>query len=73
MVSSATISLKADFILNEKLTLSIFDLNGKMIKQMEMKNESSIQIDRDGMSSGIYLVNIASADHGSVTKRIVVE
>jgi N-acetylneuraminic acid mutarotase len=73
MVASATISLNADFILNERLTLSIFDLNGKMIKQMEMKNENAIQIDRDGMSSGIYLVNIASADHGAVTKRLVVE
>lgn len=74
MSASATLSFdNSSFILNEKLTVSIFDLNGRMLRQLEMKNTNVLQIERDGMASGIYLVNVSSATHGSVTKRLIVE
>lgn len=74
MSASATLSFdNAAFILNEKMTVSIFDLSGKMLRQLEMKNTNVLQLERDGMASGIYLVNVSSATHGVVTKRLIVE
>ncbi|CAN5225723.1 hypothetical protein BH09BAC5_BH09BAC5_27490 [soil metagenome] len=74
MISSATVSFdNSQLNANEKVTLSIFDLNGKLLKQSELKNENQFEIERDGMSSGIYIVNIVSANHGSVSKRMMVE
>jgi N-acetylneuraminic acid mutarotase len=74
MIASATISFDGSFAgMNEDLTVTVFDLNGKMISQSEMKNETTLQIEREGMVSGMYLVKVASEKHGAVTKRLVVQ
>lgn len=72
MVDAATISLNTS-LGNEKLTVSIFDLNGRVIKQEEMKNETMLQLERGEMTSGIYLVRIASPSRGAITKKLIVE
>ncbi len=74
MITSAIVSFdNAVLTSNEKVSVSIFDLNGKVLKQMDMTNEKEIQINREGLTSGVYLVNISSAQHGGITKRLIVE
>jgi hypothetical protein len=74
MVESTTINFDAALVnANEKITISIFDMQGKEIQKFEMKNETQIKVDREGMSPGIYLVNVVSSHHGSLTKRLMVE
>ncbi len=74
MLESTTINLDASLVsANEKITISIFDMQGKELRKFEMKNETQLVIERDGMASGIYLVNVVSAHHGSLTKRLMVE
>jgi N-acetylneuraminic acid mutarotase len=72
MITSSTLSLDAS-LANEKISVSIFDMQGKQMRHYEMKGESQLQIDRDGMAPGIYLVNIVSENHSSLTKRLMVE
>ncbi len=71
MTTSATIDVDAQ-LTNEKISVSIFDMNGNVVREMELKNDHAT-INRDGLSSGIYLVNVVSEKHGSLTKRLVVE
>jgi hypothetical protein len=74
MVNSATISFDGSFAnMNENLTVTVFDLGGKIISQAEMQNETTLEIERDGMVSGIYLVRVSSKQHGAVTKRLMVQ
>jgi N-acetylneuraminic acid mutarotase len=74
MISSSTVNLDPELVnANEKMTVSIFDLQGKELRKFEMKNESKFIIEREDLSSGIYLVNIVSEHHGSLTKRLMVE
>lgn len=74
VINSATLHLDASWLMDhEKYTISVFDMHGNIIREMEMKNENEITFDRDGMSAGVYLVTISSPGRGTVTKRLVVE
>ncbi|MEO5645435.1 MAG: kelch repeat-containing protein [Bacteroidia bacterium] len=74
MLTAATLSVDNSlFNNNDKLIVFVFDLNGKMLRKLEMKNTNVLQIEREELASGIYLVHIVSAMHGAVTKRLIVE
>jgi Secretion system C-terminal sorting domain len=53
-------------------SVSISDLNGRVIKTENFSNVSDIKVNVSGLSSGMYLMNINS-DQGVVTKKIVKE
>jgi N-acetylneuraminic acid mutarotase len=72
MIESSTINLDAE-LLNDKISISMFDLNGKEVRNMEMKNSTQLTIQRGDLSAGIYLVKVVSDKHGSLTKRLIVE
>ncbi len=74
MVDAATISLDGSLQDgNEKMTVSVFDLNGRVVREMDMTNATTLRIERGEMGSGVYLVQLVSAAHGAVTKRLIVE
>ncbi len=74
MVDVVTISLDG-FLSgsNEKWSVSIFDLNGRIVRQIDMTNATTLQIERREMGSGVYLVQLISATRGAVTKRLIVD
>ena len=51
-------------------SISITDLNGRVVKQNSYSNVSDVQINISDLSSGVYMMNISS-DRGSVTKKII--
>jgi N-acetylneuraminic acid mutarotase len=74
MVNSATLHLDASMLMdNTKYSVKIFDMHGRVIREMEMKNENEMTLERNDLDAGIYLVNISSPGKGSVTKRLMVE
>ena len=56
---------------NYKITsVSISDLNGRIVKQSAFDNLSKVELNVSDLSSGVYMMNIKSAQ-GEVTKKIV--
>ncbi len=51
-------------------SISITDLNGRIVKQNTYSNETNVQVNISDLSSGVYMMNITSAE-GSVTKKII--
>lgn len=51
-------------------TVSITDLNGRVVKSLKLNGESTSQINISELSAGVYMMNISS-DKGSITKKIV--
>lgn len=51
-------------------SISITDLNGRIVKQNTYSNETNVQVNISDLSSGVYMMNITS-DKGSVTKKII--
>lgn len=74
METEATIALDPQ-ILNssEKISITVLDLNGKEIQSWQESGNSQIRLMRNGMQSGMYLVNIRTEKNGSVCKRILVK
>lgn len=50
--------------------ISITDLNGRVVKQINYSNVSDIQVNITDLTSGMYMMNINS-ENGIVTKKIV--
>jgi hypothetical protein len=51
-------------------SIKIVDLNGRVVKQINVNNVANTQINVSDMTSGIYFMNIIS-DQGTVTKKII--
>jgi hypothetical protein len=51
-------------------SISITDLNGRVVKQNTYSNVTNVQVNISDLSSGVYMMNISS-DKGSVTKKII--
>jgi hypothetical protein len=51
-------------------SISITDLNGRIVKQNTYSNVTNVQVNISDLSSGVYMMNITS-DKGSVTKKII--
>jgi len=51
-------------------SVNITDINGRTVKSVKLNGEASAQVNISDLSSGIYMMNIAS-DQGSVIKKIV--
>ena len=51
-------------------SISITDLNGRVVKQNTYSNGTNVQVNISDLSSGVYMMNITS-DKGSVTKKII--
>lgn len=54
-------------------SIELFDLTGRMVKQVAGLNVTEYAIQRDGLTSGVYFAKIKSNKGGVITKRIVVE
>jgi hypothetical protein len=62
-----TISNSENILLN---SISITDLNGRIVKQNSYSNVTNVQVNISDLASGVYMMNITS-DKGSVTKKII--
>ncbi|MBI3511608.1 MAG: T9SS type A sorting domain-containing protein [Bacteroidetes bacterium] len=71
MTDAATISIDAQY-LNSATQICIYDLNGKMVRELSTKNNSQLKITREDLSPGIYLLNVRSQNK-QVTKKLIVE
>ncbi len=73
VVTSATLQLETDLVnANEKITVVIFDVQGKEVKRIVSTGTNAIVIDRDGMEAGLYLVQVSTEAHGAIVKRMMV-
>jgi N-acetylneuraminic acid mutarotase len=73
MTDQATVSIEQDALASlEKVTVTVFDLNGKALQVIDATSEPKISLERGSMAAGIYLVCIQTARHGAVTKQLVV-
>jgi hypothetical protein len=54
-------------------TVELFDLTGRMVKQVTGVNATEYTIQRDGLTSGLYFTKIKLTKGGVVTKRIILE
>ena len=56
---------------NSKVTaVSMADINGRIVKQISYDNVSNVEINISDLASGVYLMNIKSAN-GETTKKIM--
>ena len=51
-------------------SISITDLNGRVVKQNSFTDVTNVQVNVSDLASGVYMMNITS-DKGSVTKKII--
>ena len=51
-------------------SVSMADLNGRIVKQVSYDNVSNVELNISDLASGLYLMNIKS-DNGEVTKKIM--
>ena len=51
-------------------SISMTDLNGRVVKQNSYSNVSEVQVNISDLASGVYMMNIKS-DKGTVTKKII--
>lgn len=54
-------------------SVELFDLTGRMVKQVSGLNATEYSIQREGLNSGLYFAKVKLNKGGVVTKRIVVE
>lgn len=50
--------------------VSFTDLNGRVVKQVSFSDVSNVQVNISELSSGVYMMNISSAE-GNITKKII--
>ena len=62
-----TVSNSENILVN---TISITDLNGRVVKQNSFSDVTNVQVNISDLASGVYMMNITS-DKGSVTKKII--
>ena len=60
-----------EFSSNKNVRFTMFDLNGRMVRDLNIETETS-KFDVSGLESGVYIMNISS-DKGSVVKKLVVD
>ena len=73
--ASGSATLKIDLNDNNKVELSVLNLVGQVVKQSSTNaqiGENNIQFDLNGLSSGIYLVNV-KIGNTVATKKLVVQ
>lgn len=55
------------------LSIEIYDIHGRLIKQVKSNNDKTVEISADGMGKGIYHVRCMSGDKLIVVKKVLVE
>lgn len=55
----------------EVVSLSVFDLTGKIVSTIEKRNTTHVYTELTGLSSGVYLVNVKVGSE-QITKKVVV-
>ncbi|MCB0464860.1 MAG: T9SS-dependent M36 family metallopeptidase [Aequorivita sp.] len=68
--SNGELSIKSRVDVGEA-TISIFDMNGRKVFNQTIELHQSTTINASGLSSGIYLMQIDSADRSQTTKLII--
>jgi len=61
--------LYVDFPVNEKITLQLFDSNGKNVKQQSFHQQAALKV--DDLSNGLYIANIQHEGKNTYFKIIV--
>jgi hypothetical protein len=56
--------------LNAMNSVSVIDINGRVIKNVEYNGVSNLEINISDLNSGVYFLNIAT-ENGSATKKII--
>lgn len=67
--STITVAVKGNTI----ETVELFDLTGRMVKQVAGVNAAQYTVQRDNLTSGLYFAKVKLNKGGVVTKRIVLE
>jgi hypothetical protein len=73
--SNGNYSIELKVEKNEKITISLFDLNGKIIDQINwnvIEGTNTLQPTWNNLASGVYLVKIVS-ETGEMNVKLVVE
>lgn len=68
--SNGELSIKSRLDVGEA-TISIFDMNGRKVFNQTLEINESATINASGLTSGIYLMQISSADRSQTTKLII--
>ncbi len=58
-------------ILQNAENINIFDISGRIIKQVRITDNSIYEINISGQPRGIYLINIYLTDNRIITKKII--
>ncbi len=66
--ANETITIKTNNIQSENITATITDISGRILLQMEINNNATLDIRR--LTAGMYFVNVKTRDRFFVTKMI---
>lgn len=71
------VSISIETLNDLDYTIGIYDINGKLIRQLESgstkKNKATVNYDASTLSKGIYLVKITTSTEQVITKKLVIE
>lgn len=65
------IQLNGDFA-GDNATITLRDISGREIASANSNGNSTVVLDTQGCSSGMYFITITSADHETITEQIII-
>ncbi|CAM3251099.1 T9SS-dependent M36 family metallopeptidase [Aequorivita lipolytica] len=68
--SNGEINIKSKYDVGDA-TISIFDMNGRKVFSQEVELRQNASVNASGLNTGIYLMQIESADRSQTTKLII--
>jgi len=70
--TSADIKVATSETFGANITVHVMSIEGKLISSRTVANEGVMTVNTDGLSNGVYLVQVMSGDR-QVTKKITVQ
>lgn len=58
---------------DESINIQLFDLTGKMVRSVNPASNFLFRLDRDGLPSGVYFLNVSTENNGSKVTKLIVE
>lgn len=63
-------NFRIDFKNTGNYTIELFEIDGKKIRSFELKDTNFIQIDREKLPAGIYLITVSDKENFTIRKKI---
>jgi hypothetical protein len=70
--TSADIKVATSETFGANITVNVMSIEGKMVSSRTVSNEGVMSLNTDGLSNGVYLVQVTSGSK-QVTKKITVQ